>query len=184
MGRRLAMLAVAALVGTGAAFGVRASGVSPFKVTTGSMAPTVKPGDWVLESDTARLRRGDVVLFRYPLGSTGRAVKRVVAVAGDTVAFTTHSLTVNGRTRRVAGSPLPVDAGRGRATTLPAGSVFLLGDNTASSYDSRGFGPVPEREVVGAVRMLVPAIVAPAGLAAAVLLAAGLALAAPRRRRS
>jgi signal peptidase I len=180
----LVLVAVAALVGTGAATAVRASGLAPFRVTTGSMAATIKPGDWVLESGAGEPRRGDVVLFRYPLGSTGRAVKRVVAVAGDAVAFTEYSLTVNGRTTRIAGSPLPVDPARERETSVPAGHVFLLGDNTAGSYDSRGFGSVPEREIVGEVQMVIPAAVVPAGLAAAVLLAGGLALAAHRRRRS
>ena len=46
------------------------------------MAPTIGVGDWVLESDGGEPRRGDIVLFRYPFGSSGRAVKRVLAVAG------------------------------------------------------------------------------------------------------
>jgi hypothetical protein len=67
--------------------------------------------------------------------------------------------------------------------TVPDGHVFLLGDNAAASYDSRGFGPVPESEIVGRVRL----VVAPPGwllatLASVSLLATGLALVARGRR--
>ena len=64
-----------------------------------------------------------------------------------------------------------------RATRARAGRA-VLGDNTAGSFGSRGFRPVPEREIVGEVRMVIPAAVVPAGLAAAVLLGAGLVLVA------
>ena len=182
MRRAFLIAAVAALVGTGAAAAIRASGLAPFKVVSGSMAPTIGVGDWVLESDGGEPRRGDIVLFRYPFGSSGRAVKRVLAVAGDTVAFSETRVTVNGRTRRIAGSPVPLEPARGRAEKVPAGHVFLLGDNTAGSYDSRGFGPAPEREIVGRVRLIVPkqaGIVVPAAL---LVLCTGLILVAYRRR--
>jgi signal peptidase I len=117
------------------------------------MAPTVKSGDWIvvrdLDQDGRRaLDRGDVVLFRFPLGTTGRAIKRVVALGGDRVTISARSVTVNNaRMIPIAGAP-SAGAARPRVETIPPNQVFLLGDNPAASIDSRSFGPVPETEIV------------------------------------
>ena len=105
----------------------------------------------------------------------------MLAVAGDTVAFSETSVTVNGRTRRIAGSPVAVEPARGRAKKVPARHVFLLGDNTAGSYDSRGFGPAPEREIVGRIRLVIPKQAGIFGPAALLVLCAGLGFVAYRR---
>src|SRR4051812_26813434 len=59
----------------------------PYTVPTGSMMPTVDPGDRVLAQrvDGAEVRRGDVVVFSDSLWGEVPMVKRVVAVGGDTV---------------------------------------------------------------------------------------------------
>jgi signal peptidase I len=88
------------------------------------------------------------VLFRFPLGTSGRAIKRVLAISGDHVAFSTRSVTVNGRARPIGGSPTP---GLRGTLTVPRRQVFLLGDHAAVSIDSRSFGPVPTDQVVGRV---------------------------------
>jgi signal peptidase I len=141
---------VAAAFGAAATIGVLASGLRPIQITSTSMAPSVDRGDWILVRSLDRdrtVRRGEIVMFRFPTGSSGRAIKRVVAVGGDRVTITPRSVSVNGRLIPVAGGP-NVDAIRPRDVTVPAGHVFLLGDNTAVSNDSRNFGPVPAQELV------------------------------------
>lgn len=103
-------VAIAALVGVGVGVATRAFAVHPVRVTSGSMVPTAKVGDWLVASDLdaqgrESVGRRDIVLFRFPLGTTGRAVKRVIAVGGDTVAYTDRYVSVNGRRSPIAGSP-------------------------------------------------------------------------------
>jgi signal peptidase I len=137
------------------------------------------------EHDRRAIRRRDIVLFRFPLGTTGRAVKRVVAVASDTVAISGHSVTVGDRVIPIAGAP-SAGAARRRRETVPEGHVFLLGDNAAVSIDSRSFGSVPETEIVGRVLLVIPRriLLLVLALAAAVSLVLGGVLVARRNRRA
>jgi signal peptidase I len=175
---RLAIVTVVA--GACAGVAARAVGLYPMRVASGSMAKAVDRGDWIVVRSLgarahARVERGDIVLFRYPLGTSGRAIKRVIAVGGDRVAYSTRSVTVNGRTRAIGGAP----ARRLHGTlTVPDGQVFLLGDHAAVSIDSRSFGPVPDAQVVGHVVAVSPGSRTLALIAVAVLAA----LAAPALR--
>jgi signal peptidase I len=166
-GRRLAVwVAVAALVSAGAAFAVRTWGLYPARVTSGSMSPTLRRGDWLAVhklrgSDRDGVTRSQIVLFRFPFGSSHHAVKRVVAVAGDRVVSGKRYVRVNGHTIPIAGGPDVARAPDGEDKPLPlrervpAGHVFLLGDNAAASIDSRSFGPVPDSELVGRVSFVI-----------------------------
>ncbi|MFJ2906976.1 signal peptidase I [Streptomyces sp. NPDC091279] len=114
----------------------------PYTVPTSSMAPTIAAGDRVLAQrvDGAEVRRGDVVVFDDTSWVTNASlVKRVVAVGGDTVACCTDGkLTVDGKPidepYLPAGSAAEVT---GFATVkVPAGRLFLLGDERQGSLDS------------------------------------------------
>ena len=152
--RHLAIaLALVVIVGLGVALTARAFGVRLVRVTTGSMMPTVGVGEWIIVTDADAAGRGEIIEFRYPTGSTGRAIKRVVAVGGDVVELTDTSIIVNGEVTPLAGEPVKFD----RTTiTVPTGDVYLLGDNQLGSYDSRGFGPIPSTDIVGQVRTTIP----------------------------
>jgi signal peptidase I len=150
--RGLVWLLVAVLVGGGVGTAARAFDIRPVRVTSGSMSPTIKIGDWIVTRDLDRadrrsLHRGDIVVLRFPLGTPGRAVKRVVAIGGDRVAISARTVTVNARVIPIADAP-SAGAARTRVETIPPNHVFLLGDNPASSIDSRSFGPVPETEII------------------------------------
>lgn len=121
----------------------------PYSVPTTSMVPTVQPGDRLLAQKVSGsdVRRGDVVVFRDPLWGNQPLVKRVVAVGGDTVACCDAQgrLTVNGtpidETYLNGGAPSAAGGNKASmeqfSTKVPAGSLFLLGDNRAISEDSR-----------------------------------------------
>jgi signal peptidase I len=132
----------------------------PYTVPTGSMTPTVQAGDKVLAQRISgdEVRRGDVVVFRDPAWGDMPMVKRVVGVGGDKVACcgTAGRLTVNGRV--IAEPYLQKEPGsRGSLNdfdaTVPAGQLFLLGDERGGSLDSRvhlgepGQGSVPRSDV-------------------------------------
>ncbi|MFI6448105.1 signal peptidase I [Kitasatospora sp. NPDC050543] len=136
----------------------------PYSIPTASMAPTVQIGDTVLarKVDGGAVGRGDVVIFRDPLWGGELMVKRVVAVGGDKVACCDgqNRLTVNGTV-----IDEPYLSGHGVqgddfSTEVPAGRLFLLGDNRLGSLDSRTHldaagGSVPADEVIGRVEATV-----------------------------
>lgn len=115
----------------------------PYTVPTDSMDPTVKAGDRVLAEriDGEDVRRGDVVVFQDSVWGDVPMVKRVVGSGGDKVACCDKQgrLSVNGKTMR---EPYLKDTGADsqppfKATTVPEGKLFLLGDHRMDSVDSR-----------------------------------------------
>ncbi|MGW2793880.1 signal peptidase I [Streptomyces sp. NPDC001251] len=113
----------------------------PYTVPTQSMSPTVKAGDRVLAQRISGgdVRRGDVVVFNDPKWANVPMLKRVVGIGGDQVACcgTGGRLTINGKPldepylHGAQASGTPFDA------KVPAGQVFLLGDDRLVSLDSR-----------------------------------------------
>jgi signal peptidase I len=182
----------------GAVLGTFRSAVADWNdVPTGSMEPTILPGDRIFVNKLAyglripfttisianwsEPRRGDVLVCFSPKDGT-RLVKRCVGVPGDVVELRDNRLVVNGAPvpyRPPASRDLDpiaaeervnhhfsheVLAGEGHAimttpgvasprsygpVTVPEDSYFVLGDNRDSSADSRYFGVVPRRLVVG-----------------------------------
>lgn len=108
--------------------------------------------------------RGDIVLFDTPTtwhDPDAQLVKRVVGVGGDTVACcdTAGRLTVNGRsiTENYLRADPPGPQQTFPAVTVPAGDVFVAGDNRNNSFDSRFAGPVPLSDVTGVAVATMPA---------------------------
>jgi signal peptidase I len=131
---------------------VRAYVLTPVSVHGVSMEPTVHDGTALVArwTDPGDLRRGELVVFRDPQGTL--ALKRVVGVAGDDVAIRDAVLEVDDR-------PVPepyVDETRIDGTYfgpvhVPAGTVFVMGDNRAPSIDSRIYGPIAYNRLLGRV---------------------------------
>lgn len=153
---------------------VRTFIVQAFKIPSGSMLPTLLIGDHLLVSKFSygvKLpvigtslfsrpgpARGDVVVFRFPRDRSLDYIKRVVAIGGDTIEIRDKRVYVNGKldenphahfaTRdimRAAAGPRdnigPIQ--------VPAGKIFVMGDNRDNSYDSRFWGFVDVQEVLG-----------------------------------
>ena len=193
-----------------AVFVVRSFIIEPFKIPSGSMVPTLLVGDFILVNkyeyglrlpitntkmtDGSPLKRGDVVVFRYPKDESVDYIKRVIGLPGDTVAYEDKKLTINGKP--VPETPLPdyfdderigyakqfeedLDGRKNRILNnpqvppfivgaddfpfrdncnynangvtckVPPGNYFMMGDNRDNSADSRYWGFVPDKNVVG-----------------------------------
>jgi signal peptidase I len=132
---------------------LRAEVVETVSIGSDSMAPTLRRGDTaLLDKITFRVRdpqREDLVAFRSPQDGL-LTVKRVVGEPGDVVELRDAVLYVNGGAVDEPQVDLVADDGTWFGpVTVPAGAVFLMGDNRANSIDSREYGAVPLAEVVG-----------------------------------
>ena len=127
-----------------------------FTVTQPSraMAPNVGLGDDVVFDKTLAPARGDVVYVRIHVGGGSYdVIERVGATAGQTISCparadrTCAGIEINGR--RVADPAGSGPTAPFAAAAVPAGTVFLLGDNRPAANDSRYIGPVSLRDIHG-----------------------------------
>jgi signal peptidase I len=163
------LLIAAAIVSTAldAAVGAIAGASGYYQMPSASMAPTIRPGE-TLMVDTRYFRshqpaRGDVVAYRLPNQPDVTFIKRIVALGGDRIEVSGGHVIVNGK----AVEESYVDVGDPAAplnnmpaTTVPDGTVFLIGDNRSNSADSRQMethGPIPVGNLIGrATELVVP----------------------------
>ena len=163
-----AIVAAAVLV----ALAVQAWLLKPYRIPSGSMLDTLRPGDRVLVNRAVyHLRdpqRGDVIVFRYPQDPDIVFIKRVVGVPGDLLQVRGGHLYVNDRRvaepyvhrtggrvdptvaqAAIAGSTLHDPWSLAEPYRVPAGNYFVMGDNRTDSDDSRDWGTVPRTAIVG-----------------------------------
>lgn len=139
----------------------------PFIVDGPSMQPNFHTGERVIVNeilyDIRSPQRGEVIVFHVP--SEGRDfIKRVIAVAGDTVKVEGDVVTVNGEVVNETYIQDAIDAAHSNNAlynnkdfpnekftdgTVPEGHVFVMGDNRSDSTDSRMIGYVPLGDIVG-----------------------------------
>jgi len=132
----------------------------PFIVSGASMAPNFETGDYLIVDEISyRLgtpQRGDIVVFdaSFIPGYTGqRFIKRVIGVPGDIVNVTNGKVSIikDGKTTVLNEKYLPANLKTygNISVTLDPDQYFVLGDNREYSYDSRMWGVVPARYVIG-----------------------------------
>ena len=133
-------------------FGVINTLSARIRVESVSMQPTLYAGDFVIVNKLAyRLgepSRGDVIVFRYPPAPEQEPyIKRIIGLPGDLVQITGRKVYINGGP--LAEPYLGVATNQGGEWVVPAGSLFVMGDNRNSSSDSRAWGMVPFENVIG-----------------------------------
>ncbi|HET9839406.1 MAG TPA: signal peptidase I [Candidatus Angelobacter sp.] len=99
------------------------------------------------------IRRGEIVVFRYPKNPSETYLKRVAAVAGDRVEIRDGVLYINSgpvsEPYAVHHGPVHDPLESWGPTVVPPDSLFVMGDNRDNSSDSRDWGFVPVRNVIG-----------------------------------
>jgi signal peptidase I len=138
----------------------------------GAMEPTIRKGQQI-EADTDAYKqstpsRWDVVIFINPEASDKAvtSVMRIVGLPGETIQLEQDAVLINGRVLEVpaflsaihfgsvehpppkskTGRPLPM-----YPLQIPPGNYFVLGDNIQNAYDSRFWGLLPGRSIIGKV---------------------------------
>jgi signal peptidase I len=178
-GGSLLELVTIVVVALGLALGIQAFLVKPFRIPSESMVPTLQVGQRVLVDRVGKhfsnYDRGDILVFKPPAGadtntcgiqhsaesacpaptpkrSSTNFIKRVVAVGGDHVKVLGGAVYINGKRQKARYARL--DSGCSicnlpREITIPKGYYFMMGDNRGESADSREWGPIPKKWVIG-----------------------------------
>ena len=133
--------------------------VQPFFVKGASMEPNFEDGDYLLVDELSYrfrdVKRGEVVIFRYPQQPSQFFIKRVIGLPGETVKIKGDKVVVfnsdNTEGLELTESYLsPEQKTIGEMTTkLDDNEYFVLGDNRLQSSDSRRWGPVNRTLITG-----------------------------------
>ncbi len=161
---------------------IRTFVVQAFKIPTSSMEPNLLVGDHLLVNKfvfapTAAsleravlpirdIRRGDVVVFKYPEEPERDFIKRVMGLPGEIVELRNRQIFINGTaidepyahylfpaTAESEGASVDVRERYG-PVTVPGGHLFVMGDNRDNSQDSRYWGFLPRHYVKGRALMI------------------------------
>lgn len=141
--------------------------VQAFKIPTGSMESSLLIGDHLLVNKFVYglrsgflskilpykdLKRGDVIVFKYPKSPEVAYVKRLMGLPGDRIEITGRIVSVNGKPLQEKYTQF-IDPGSAyepyRAYDVPQGEYFAMGDNRDNSQDSRYWGFVPRDHIIG-----------------------------------
>ena len=148
--------------------------VQAFKIPSGSMLPTLLIGDHLLVNKfiygirvpfSGKIlvpivdpSKGDVVVFKFPKDKSVDYIKRVVGTPGDTVEIKNKQVFVNGiaaeDSHAHVSSPTVLDAEASPRDNfgpvlVPEDRIFVMGDNRDNSYDSRFWGFVDQKDILG-----------------------------------
>ncbi|HPJ97544.1 MAG TPA: signal peptidase I [Syntrophales bacterium] len=153
---------------------IRTFVVQAFKIPSGSMKPTLQIGDHILVNKfiygvkipwlrntvfpVTEPQRGDIVVFIYPQDRSKDFIKRVIGLSGDKIEIKNKVIFINDRPYQdghgvyvdnyvIPGALQPRD--NFPPVIVPPDSIFVMGDNRDQSYDSRFWGPVDLKDIMG-----------------------------------
>jgi len=177
----------------------------PFRIPSGSLKPTLSVGDFIIVNkytygirlpvihnkilDISPVKRGDIMVFRYPPKPSIDFIKRVIGLPGDHISYINKILYINGKqapqvfiknstdedetdSKNIKSWTVAqneenllgihhlvyIDPEKPNEDVLdivvPPGKYFVMGDNRDNSLDSRYWGFVPEKNIVGKAVMI------------------------------
>lgn len=132
----------------------------PFIVSGSSMLPNFHDREYLIINKAVYLagspKRGDVIVLKYPKNTKEYFIKRVIGLPGDTIKIDKGSVYItnleNPNGHQLDEKYLPaglVTYGSPEVVTLKSGEYYVLGDNRGASSDSRFWGILPEKDIVG-----------------------------------
>lgn len=131
-------------------FGINAVSVR-VRVDGFSMNPTLQDGEYILVNRLAykigNPVRGDIVVFSFPMDPRQDLIKRVIGLPGESISVQDGKVMINGiplEEPYIAAPPI-----YNGTWEVPAGQLFVLGDNRNESKDSHEWGLLPVENVVG-----------------------------------
>lgn len=133
--------------------------ISPFVVDGASMHPTFANLDYLIVDEIVYAfsdpARGDVVVFRYPGDPSAFYIKRVIGLPGETVSINHGKVSIvqpdNTSFTLTESYVVDEDATYTKNATLASDEYFVMGDNRPNSSDSRVWGALPRKNIIGRV---------------------------------
>ncbi|MGH7197339.1 MAG: signal peptidase I [Candidatus Omnitrophota bacterium] len=139
---------------------IRTFVVQAFKIPSGSMRPSLIEGDKLFVNKFIYrfrpIERGDIIVFKFPAEPKKDFIKRLVAFEGEVVEIRDGKIYVDGKALTDPGTfgkfyyynhdPF---GGPNEKIRVPKDSFYVLGDNSANSTDSRFWGFVPKKNLIG-----------------------------------
>lgn len=128
----------------------------PFLVKGQSMEPNFETGDYLIIDELSyRFRnpqRGEVIVFKYPQNPSQRYIKRIIGLPGETIEIKNNKVMINNKELDERNYlPISIQTPGNTLITLAENEYFVLGDNRLASYDSRRWGPLPKKDIIGRV---------------------------------
>lgn len=133
--------------------------LQPHKIKGASMEPNFPDGEYLLtDKVTYRFnepQRGDVVVFKAPVGEGDEFIKRIIGLPGEKVTLKSNHIYINGKPLEESylDKNLQTSGGfflsEGATITVPEGKYFVLGDNRPHSSDSRSWGVIEKKVITG-----------------------------------
>lgn len=131
----------------------------PHKIKGDSMQPNFPDGEFLL-TDKISYRfhppqRGDVIVFKVPVNEEDDYIKRIIGLPGDTVSIKDGFVYVNGQKLEETYLPPGLYTNGGiflpnnKEVVVPDNYFFVMGDNRPYSSDSRAWGFVPKKNIIG-----------------------------------
>ncbi|HEX8566370.1 MAG TPA: signal peptidase I [Pyrinomonadaceae bacterium] len=124
----------------------------PVQVEGAAMMPALKNGDRIfVDRSVNNLKRGDIVVFRFPKNQEQSFVKRIVGLPNESVEIRQGKIFINGNILEepyISEEYNQVKSTR-NVIQIPDGNYFVMGDNRDNSYDSRSWGTVPKNLIYG-----------------------------------
>lgn len=135
--------------------------VQPHQVKGASMDPTFHDGEYILTDKISyrfkEPQRGDIIVFKAPRNPDFDYIKRIIAIPGDTISISNGNIYLNSKklNEDYIKSETIILPGQfikeGQEITLKSDEYFVLGDNRSHSSDSRQWGTVPKKDIIGRV---------------------------------
>lgn len=153
--REIAEVVVVALV---LAFLIKTFIVGNFWIPSESMVPTIEVNDKVIVTNFSYWfeppQRGDVIVFKYPLDKKKDYIKRCIGLPGETIEFKDSKLYVNGELVEEPYLPEGLEFEDYGPIEVPAGQYFMCGDNRNHSADSRVWGFLDHKLIIGKAQVV------------------------------
>jgi signal peptidase I len=127
-----------------------ATSLRAFAVPTGSMSPTIVPGDRIAVETRLGTTpsRGEIWVMTIPGGAT--AVKRVIGLPGERIEVSGGRVLIDGKALVEPYLNAPISYAMS-PVALAADEYFMMGDRRNHSHDSHVWGPLPKRQLIGRV---------------------------------
>ena len=129
----------------------------PYIVSGASMDPTFETGDYLIVDKISyhfkMPGRNTVVVFRYPGDTSKSFIKRIIGLPGETIIQNSNTVSIlnaeNPKGFVIDQSYVSHNSPANFEKTLGPDEYFVMGDNRAESFDSRSWGPLPKKYILG-----------------------------------